>query len=414
MGIEYVKLMDKDKGTPRLLMEAELKPLQGHRFQATGFADLGPARYTLPDGTEMLLVESAQSVANRLEMACWDPAADDLIAELKGMPYIRVKKPGGDGILTNSVLEAHRINSPYILEGGDDSILVKLKQEATGMEKGPVDIRALAKLILKYDPNAVIHGVFLAKSNLAGGRLRLPRLLSGFLEASDVRPAESGGVKNDRVDPTGDTKQGFGNVPFHRSEFTAREIKAYFNLDLALLRGYGLPDDATKLLIALSLFKVRRFLSTGLRLRTACDLEADGDLTVTRPSGFAIPAEEMLLEECRTQIAACKAHFVEPAITEVTWKQKEKPVEVKLPAGISGPTIPDDLREEIEWKSSPGKKPPKLEFKRNLTPVLAEKVKALWPDNKDVASAIDNALKRQSGEKEPPPDSDGDNGGTDS
>ena len=34
----------------RLLMEAELKPVQGERFQPTGFADLGPARYQLPDG----------------------------------------------------------------------------------------------------------------------------------------------------------------------------------------------------------------------------------------------------------------------------------------------------------------------------------------------------------------------------
>jgi CRISPR-associated protein Csb1 len=58
------------KSAPRLLMEAELKPLQGDRFQPTGFADLGPARYTLPDGTDMLLVESAQSVANRMELAC--------------------------------------------------------------------------------------------------------------------------------------------------------------------------------------------------------------------------------------------------------------------------------------------------------------------------------------------------------
>jgi CRISPR-associated protein Csb1 len=161
------------------------------------------------------------------------------------------------------------------LEGQDKSIFDRLKQDAAGLESGPVDIRALAKLILKYDPNAVIHGLFLAKKELAGGRL-----LSGFIEASGARPAESGGVKNDRVDPSGDTKQGFGNVPFHRTEFTAREIKAYFNLDLALLRGYGLQDDATKLLIALSLFKIQRFLSTGLRLRTACDFEVDGTLTV--------------------------------------------------------------------------------------------------------------------------------------
>lgn len=320
--IDYEKL----EAAPRLLMEAKLKPLQGHRFQPTGFADLGPARYTLPDGTEMLLVESAQSVANRMELACWDQAKDDLIDKLKGLPYIRVKQ-SGDGetsTLTNSVLEAHRINSPYILEGGDKSVFDKLKQDAAGMEKGAVDIRALAKLILKYDPNAVIHGVFLAKSELAGGRLRLPRLLSGFVEASDVRLAESGGVKNDRVDPSGDTKQGFGNVPFHRTEFVAREIKAYFNIDLALLRGYGLPEEATKLLIAVSLFKVRRFLSTGLRLRTACDLELDGDLAVTRPDGFTLPAETALLTECTGLIKACESHFADPPISEVEWKPGKK------------------------------------------------------------------------------------------
>jgi CRISPR-associated protein Csb1 len=304
-------------------MEAKLEPLQGHRFQPTGFPDLGPARYTLPDGTEMLLVESAQSVANRMELVCWDEVAGDLISKLRGLPYIRVKKPE-NGVLTNSLLEAHRINSPYILEGQDKSVFDRLKKDAAGLETGPVDIRALARLVLKYDPNAVIHGVFLAKSDLAGGRLRLPRLLSGFIEATDVRPAESGGVKNDRVDPSGDTKQGFGNVPFHRTEFVATTITAYFNLDLALLRGYGLPDDATKLLIALSLFKIRRFLSTGLRLRTACDLEVIGDLTVTRPEKFSIPNEETLLNECKQLIAVCKPLFADPTITEVEWKPVKK------------------------------------------------------------------------------------------
>jgi CRISPR-associated protein Csb1 len=68
-----------------------------------------------------------------------------------------------------TVLEAHRINSPYILEGEDRSVFDRLKQEAAGMQLGPVDIRALAKLILKYDPNAIVHGVFLAKKDLAGG-----------------------------------------------------------------------------------------------------------------------------------------------------------------------------------------------------------------------------------------------------
>lgn len=324
MTIDYALL----NNAPRLLMEARLKPLQGHRFQPTGFADLGPARYTLPDGTEMLLIESVQSVANRMELACWDLAKDDLIDELRGLPYIRVKS-GQDGVLTNSILEAHRINSPYILEGQDRSVFDKLKQEAAGMESGPVDIRKLAQLILKFDPNAVIHGLFLAKSDLAGGRLRLPRLLSGFVEAADVRPAESGGVKNDRVNPgKGDegqtSKEGFGNIPFHRTEFVASEIKAYFNLDLALLRGYGLGEEATRLIIALALFKIQRFLSTGLRLRTACDLEVEGALTITRPAGFTIPVEKELLGECTQLIATAKTLFADPAVTEVEWKEAKK------------------------------------------------------------------------------------------
>jgi CRISPR-associated protein Csb1 len=278
MAIDYTALQN----SPRLLMEAQLRPLQGDRFQPTGFPDLGAGRYTLPDGTEMLLVESAQSVANRMELACWDEVNDDLISELKGLPYILVTDGHGKKF-TNSVLEAHRINSPYILEGTDKTVFERLKQDAAGLEIGPVKLRELAALVFKYDTNAVLHGVFIAKKTLAGGRLRLSRALSGFIEASKVRAADSGGVKNDRVDPSGDTSKGFGNVPFHRTEFVAEKIMAFFNLDLALLRGYTLGDETTRLLITLALFKVRRFLSTGLRLRTACDLKPVGDLTVSQP-----------------------------------------------------------------------------------------------------------------------------------
>lgn len=322
MSIDYTVL----ENAPRLLLEAELKPLQGDLFQATGFADLGPARYKAPDGTDMLLVESAQSVANRLELSIWDDAADDLIENVKGLPYIRVNNADGS-MLTNSILEAHRINSPYILGGKDKSVFNHLKEDAAGLEIGPVKLKNLAEIVMKYDANAMLHGVFLAKSDLAGGRLRLMRALSGFVEATDVSVAESGGVKNDRVDPSGDTKQGFGNVPFHRTEFTAKRITAYFNLDLALLRSYGLPQVAIKLLISLALLKVRRFLNMGLRLRTACDLDVNGELKVTRPEKFEVPDEPKLLEEVKTQIEICgkvEGLFAEPRITEVRWESENK------------------------------------------------------------------------------------------
>ena len=303
---------------PRLLIQVPLKPLQGSRFQPTGFPDLGAATYE-HNAVKMLLVESAQSMANRLETVCWNDATDELVAPLQGLPYINVVSDELGG--TNSILESHRINSPYILEGQDKSVLTSLKTELGGLEKGRVNLKLLAKVLLKYDVNALVHGVFLAKKELAGGRLRLPRLLSAFIEAEEISIVASGGVKFDQVDPQGDTKKGFGHVPFHRDEYTAEKITAFFNLDLAQLRGYGLPKEANELLIALSLFKIQKFLREGLRLRTACDLEQAGDIQVTRPEGFALPSLSRLAEELPGLVKAASPNFANPAITQVKYSK---------------------------------------------------------------------------------------------
>ena len=283
--------LDKLKDQPRLLLQAKLKPVQGSRFQPTGFPDLGAATYDGPGGTKMLLVESAQSMANRLESVCWDVTANDWVAALKGLPAVLVvdkdKKP-----LTNSVLEAHRINSPYIATAkGFDTI----KEAIAFNEKRPFDRDPFLKALLKFDVNSLIHGIFLEK---IAGVIRLPRSLTAFIEATEVTTVASGGVKNDRVraskgDEGQTAKEGFGNVPFHREEFTGN-ITAFFNLDLALIRGFGLGADVEALLIAISLFKIQRFLRDGLRLRTACDLDLDGNLIVQRPTGFSVPSLDEL------------------------------------------------------------------------------------------------------------------------
>lgn len=322
MSIDYSTLKD----SPRLLLEAKLKPLQGERFQPTGFADLGHAVYTLHNGTQKLLVESAQSVANRMEITIWDEANDKLIEELEGLPYIQVTSGGQN--LTNSILEAHRLNSAYILPKGDGAFRRLITEEVSNFDVGPFDLRKLAKAVFKYDPNAVLHGVFLEK---IAGRLRLTRAVSGFIEATNVRIAESGGVKFDRVNP-GDsgTAEGRGNVPFHRTEFTADDVRAFFNLDLALIRGYRLGDDAENLLITLGLLKIRRFLNSGLRLRSACDLDLDGDIQTKRPSsGFEIPTEPDLLAEAKRLVEKCQSAFAAPSITQIEYVQKkEKPTKV--------------------------------------------------------------------------------------
>ena len=313
------------KETPRLLIEAELQPLQGTRFQPTGFPNLGAATYQAPDGTDMLLVESAQSIANRLEAVCWDEVADDWVTPLQGLPVVKVVDNDNKS-LTNSVLEAHRLNSPYI--ANSDWFKQTLKQEIGHDEKvvRPDDMRGkVFPALLKYDPNSLIHGIFLEK---IAGVIRTPRTLSGFIEAQNVRIASSGGVKNDRVDATGKfgggASEGYGNVPFSRDEYSAQKIIAYFNLDLAQIRAFGLVEEVEHLLIAFSLFKIRKFLATGLRLRTACDF-ALGEITVTCPEqGFALPALSELEESLPGLITAVTKMFANPTTTEVTWKGKGK------------------------------------------------------------------------------------------
>jgi len=305
--------------TTRLLFTIELKPLQGDRFQPTGFPSLGAATYETATGTK-LLVESAQSMANRMETTCWDPVANAPIAALEGVSHVTVTRLGA--FLTDSMLEAHRLNSPYLLENKKDpSFKDALVVSLGGLASGPINRKLLSETLLKYDVGSLLHGVFLAKQELAGGRLRVARALSAFIEATGARVAASGGVKNDHVNPSGDTKSGFGNVPFARDEFTADSIHLHVNFDLAQVRGYGLGKDAERLLVLLGLHRLRKLLDGDLRLRTACDLEpiARDRVVAQRPSGFELPALKALEDALQGAIKKCAS-----AMTHTTVKYDEK------------------------------------------------------------------------------------------
>ena len=260
-------------------------------------------------------------MANRLEAVCWDEVEDDWVAPLKGLPLIKVVDADNEP-LTNSVLEAHRLNSPYILEGKDQTVFDILKERLADMEEGRVNFGELARVLLEFDTNALLHGVFLPKKTLVGGRLRLSRALSAFIEATDAKPVTSGGVKNDSVNPSGDTSKGFGNVPFARDEWTSKKIAAYFNLDLRQIRSFGLGEEVEKLLIALALFKIQKFLDEGLRLRTACDLDLV-EHRVTRPEAFALPSLDALCDELPQLIEAVaqQGRFHEPRVLTVTYQK---------------------------------------------------------------------------------------------
>jgi CRISPR-associated protein Csb1 len=268
----------------------------------------------------MLLVESAQSMANRLERTCLDGNGPDIWSELEGIPYVVSELTGAIETKTSSLIEAHRLNSPWIVS--DKNFAASFVKRANYEDKKPLDWRSIAEAVFYYDPNSLIHGLFMVGIS---GRLRLPRALSGFIEAFDVVEAYSGGVKNNPLDPTGKIRaEGFdenvySNVPYQKVEYTARTIVAYFNLDLALIRGYGLPEPAADLLVALSLLKVRRFLDTGLRLRTACDLIPSAPLRVKAPAEFEVPAENQLLAAVKQAISDCRDRklFASPPITAV-------------------------------------------------------------------------------------------------
>ncbi|MDP2822169.1 MAG: type I-U CRISPR-associated RAMP protein Csb1/Cas7u [Sulfuritalea sp.] len=313
----------------RLLFEIPLKPIQGSRFQPTGFPGLGAATFQTRNGA-CLLVESAQSMANRLELAIWDEAANDVKPDVRGISHVRVKRNGA--FLTDTVLESHRLNSPYLLEESGKTFFNQLKADLGGLETGPINRKKLADVLLRYDIGSLLHGVFLAKKELAGGRLRVARALSAFIEADGVRIAASGGVKNDHVNPSGDTKAGFGNVPFARDEFTAERITLYVNLDLAQIRGYGLGSNVERLLVLLALYKLRILVDGSLRLRTACDLRSAADNIVSAtPVGFDLPAIETLKTSLKTAIQACAERM---AVTEASFNDELK--KAKDEAGSGG------------------------------------------------------------------------------
>lgn len=306
--------------TARVLFQAQLRPLQGTRFQPTGFPDIGASTYRLPDGTEMLIVESQQSIANRLEAVCWDEAKDDLVPELAGMPYVRVEQNGS--FLTSSILEAHRLNSVYI-EKSD--AFEKIRQAIGHEEKRPVDRKRFVRALFQLDPSSLLHGVFLESID---GRLRVERVVSGSIEARGASVVSTGGVKIDRVSASGGddagAAQGYGNVPFHRDEFVANEIVAYFNIDVAQLRSFGLPELASRFLFALALWKISAFFETGLRLRTACDLDVIR-VEAIRPDGFRLPARAELMAALRELIPmlAKEGLFASPPVTIASYDDKK-------------------------------------------------------------------------------------------
>ncbi len=314
--------------TSRLIYDAELAPVLGSAFQPTGFPDIGAATFTRfeqDQRVESLLVESVQSMANRLEATAWDDATNQPAAPVTGLPWVRVDRAGT--FLTSSRQEAHRLASPFIrlatVEGKPmlDEIATRLGLAADT----PHDRRAQAAAIAALDPFCLLHGVFFADKKWPG-QPRFARAVSAVIEAHDVIRVDSGGRKSDRVrhqidDKTsGGSSEGYGSVPFHRTEWTAKRIVASFVVDVELLRSYGLPTPVTEALETLAQWEIRHLLDGGLRLRTACDLDLVGEVGTRR--GEPLPDSTTLTARLTRHIAASRDVFGAGTPLTVEWTGK--------------------------------------------------------------------------------------------
>lgn len=320
----------------RHVYDARLTPVLGSTFQPTGFPDLGAAtfeRFTeVGERVPALLVESVQSMANRLEATAWDSGRRQPVDAVAGMSYVEVLREDDREFLTSSRLEAHRLFSAFVRDAtwdgasGDQVLLSRLGVQPDT----PLSVPAMASAIMALDPFSLLHGVFFAGQTKAKNKRvawpaqpKFTRAVSAVIEARDVRRVSSGGRKADHVrhredeSVQGASAEGYGSVPFHRTEWTAREIVASFAVDVDLIRSYGLPAPVGELVETLALWEIRSLLSGGLRLRTACDLELVGQLDVRR--GEPLPEADELTGRLRSAVDRSADSLGDGKAITVTW-----------------------------------------------------------------------------------------------
>ncbi len=346
--------MASDEGPLRLILTAWLEPVGGlDRFQPAGFPEIGHVIYDAPRSGNAIervcIIDSPASMANHLESVCqrsrWDP---ELVSELKGMPYLRCVTDPANGsssenepnknteVVVTSLTEGHRIASTYFLDGrrmnGDSKPIgngdpfkgefatecgIVLK-DSNKAHPPPEAWWKVFSTIFKYDPNSLVHGVLFPQ-----WQIKIPRVLTAHLEAFGAGRVDSSGVKFDRLGKTTS-----GQPIFAKDDETAREIRATFVLDLALLRSFGranngdkdrkgLTDEEKKFLVELALWKIGRLVSGPFRYRSGCDLQC------TRVVG-GIDKEGDDLRDALGQIrSAVKGTFQDGGVTDIYWPRNK-------------------------------------------------------------------------------------------
>ena len=331
-------------GESPLVLVANLAPVAGlDRFQPAGFPEVGHVIYKAPrtkDGKlweeNVCIVDSAASMANHLESVCMRGPHDyELVDELVGMPYLRcvtgepengTLPPEKREVVVTSLTEGHRIASTYFLKGEyiDSDVLTKQFQEILVDKFGivlPESKKAhppaekwwnVFSTIFRYDPNALVHGVLFPQ-----WQIKIPRVLTAHLEAFGAGRVDRSGVKFDRLGKTTS-----GQPIFAVDDAIAREIRATFVLDVALVHSFGrkngnsvlgLSDKQKEFLVALALWKIKRMLERPFRFRSGCHLKC-----VSLKQG-----EDQVEIQVNIKEAIDAAGFEEPRITDVYWSREE-------------------------------------------------------------------------------------------
>jgi len=376
----------------RLLVEAELKVAMGGggRFQPTGFPDLGPALYRGADGGDWLLVESSQSMANRMERVCWvdgDGETDRVGRyndDCTGIPYVRAVD-ADNRALTASTLEAHRLASPYIWETQPGTNLNKvlpehLKDLFELRENRLVPWKKVAEGLLKVDPACLLHGIWFNDASFAGGKVRITRALSGYIEAQSPAPANFGFQKRDPVSDRTDKEagqsaaEGYGSVIGPKQHFTSPEVKAYFQLDLERLRSYGLSKPQVHALAAWAIYKIRRVLTASrdgiADLRTECKFEV-GNLVVKTIHNDNGTKNDFTLPELGDDLKAAFSSLKSSSVLEVRWVPNIEG-KAEIPENVQEDSIQRTSFESKTRIEAPKPKKGKKEDKRKFFVIFGE------------------------------------------
>jgi len=340
-------------GESPLVLTATFKPVGDlDRFQPAGFPEVGHVIYKAPRGNgtveHVCIVDSAASMANNLEAVCMRGPHDyQLVEELEGMPYLRCVTgeaengklpPEKRQVVVTSLTEGHRIASTYFLAGqmvsSNDQLVEEVARKKGKEPKQFQDVLIdefgivlpgsrqahppapkwwnVFKTVFRYDPNALVHGVLFPQ-----WQIKIPRVLMAHLEAFGAARVDRSGVKFDRLGKTTS-----GQPIFAVDDATAREIRATFILDLALVRSFGrkngeivlgLTDKQKEFLVALALWKIDRLLDKPFRFRSGCHLQCVRLKQGERDVEINVDIKKAIQE----------ADFKDPRVTDLYWPREE-------------------------------------------------------------------------------------------